>query len=174
MKQILTIIMPFIIAGALTINAQEKVHSDNARKKPGFEFGIKKKYTHEIDLYIANSWGVGYQLRREFNPYVGWNAFGISYLSRFCNPADTGIVYLRIAGVRGHTPSAKWFRGYLDLSLGYYFYIYGDYNDGRRKEFCMDISEGFQVNKKISIGYNLGFIPPKHIISCRARIAILF
>ncbi|MBR6140614.1 MAG: hypothetical protein IKQ37_02455 [Bacteroidaceae bacterium] len=39
------------------------------------KYGKEKKFTNEIDFCIGTGWGFGYQLRREFNQYVGWNIF---------------------------------------------------------------------------------------------------
>ncbi len=119
-------------------------------------------YTNELDLYIQNGWGVGYQLRREFNPYIGWNIIGLSYMSGFKNGlAEVGQFNAKFLGVRAHTPTYKSVRGYVDLNLGYTF-AYDNREPGEREvrddvshNIGVDFGLGVQVHKNIAIGYNL-------------------
>lgn len=118
-------------------------------------YGKDKRFTNEVSLYIANVWGVGYQLRREFNPYIAWNIVGVSYISNFDDPSEMFTLNIRALGARGYTPSWKWIRGYADLNLGlgvnYYHYDW-DFN------FGLDFGVGVNVHKKIAIGYNLNYV----------------
>ena len=147
-------------------------------------YGSDKKLTHEVSTYIADGWGLGYQLRREFNPYVAWNIVGVSYLSGFNSPADAGLINIKLAGVRGYTPSWKWIRGYADLNMGlgvnYFSYpVYqGKGNWDTDKEFNpnfgLDFSVGVQVHKNFAVGYNLTFVAPDKGKMHMARFSYLF
>lgn len=134
-----------------------------------------KKFNHELNLFIGNGWGLGYQLRKEFNQYIGWDIAGVSYMTEFESPAKIGLLNFRLLGVRLFTPAYKTIRGYAGLNLGYSLaylrdyeystYIKGDweYTDKRTKYltdhlFGLDFSVGVQVHKNIAIGYNLNFI----------------
>lgn len=44
-----------------------------------------KNFNHEFDLHLGNGWGLGYQIRKEFNPYIGWDIIGISNLNFITN-----------------------------------------------------------------------------------------
>ena len=149
------------------------------------------RVTHELDFYIANGWGIGYQLRKEFNPYIGWDIVAFSYVSRFKSPADDGLLDIKLLGVRGYTPSCKAVRGYIDLSIGYSFayeretclrYIYektGSYYDvvtelDTNHRLGVDLNIGIQVHKKIAIGYNMKFTALSSGKMHFAKIAVLF
>lgn len=118
-------------------------------------FGKEKKFTHELDLFVGTGWGIGYQLRREFNPYVGWNIFGFSYFATEYDPTSCGKMNFKLLGVRGNTPSYKWFRGYADLNLGYSL----DYEPHSRRyhSFSLESCLGIQVHKNFSFGCNFIF-----------------
>lgn len=147
-------------------------------------YGTDKRFTNEISFYIADGWGLGWQLRREFNPYVAWNIVGVSYMSGFNSPADAGLLNIKLAGVRGYTPSWKWIRGYADLNMGlglnYFTGIewQGGYNFEEVTEvnpnFGLDFSVGVQVHKNIAVGYNLSFCAPDKGKVHMARISVLF
>ena len=134
-----------------------------------------KKFNHEIDLFIGNGWGLGYQLRKEFNPYIGWDIAGVSYMTEFKSPGKIGLLNFRLLGVRLFTPAYKTIRGYAGLNLGYSLaylrdYEYNTYIEGiwvytdKRTDylidhlFGLDFSVGVQVHKNIALGYNLNFI----------------
>ena len=135
------------------------------------ELIAKKKFTHEADLYIGAGWGVGYQLRREFNQYVGWNIIGISYMNNFSSPADVSLINLKLVGVRGYTPSHKWFRGYGDLSLGYSFlYDFGGYYH----RLGIDLNLGVQLHKNFALGLDLIYCAPNPFAYVGARFSYLF
>lgn len=110
------------------------------------KYGKEKRFTHEADLFIGAGWGAGYQLRREFNPYVGWNIIGVSYMSSYRYLEDY-CINLKLLGVRGHTPSYKYFRGYgeLNFSLSYY--------DGF--DAGIELGLGIQVHKHLALGYDM-------------------
>lgn len=169
----------------------QRLHDDSEKGGALSPYNNNGRFTHELDFYIADGWGIGYQLRREFNPYIGWNIVGISYVSRFGSPADDGLLDIKLLGVRGYTPSYKAIRGYVGLNVGYSFayereiylrYIY--YNNkyyydevtemDTNHRFGVDISIGIQVHKNIAIGYNMKF----HALSSRkmhfAKVAVLF
>lgn len=147
------------------------------RKKPSSPSAYTevKKFNHEFDLFIGNGWGAGYQLRKEFNPYVGWDIIGVSYMTAFDNPKEIGLVNLRPLGIKGFTPAYKAIRGYAGLNLGYSFayerdYFYRTYNKEtweytdkhtfyyKYHFFGLDFSLGVQIHRNIAIGYNLNFI----------------
>ena len=113
------------------------------------KYGKEKKFTHEADLFIGAGWGVGYQLRREFNPYVGWNIVGISYMSDYTYLGDY-CINLKLLGVRGHTPSYKYFRGYGELNFSYSYY------DG--SDVGIEFGLGIQVHKHFAFGYDLTYL----------------
>lgn len=134
-----------------------------------------KKFNHEIDLFIGNGWGLGYQLRKEFNPYIGWDIAGVSYMTEFKSPGKIGLLNFRLLGVKLFTPAFNTIRGYAGLNLGYSLaylkhYEYNTYIEGnweytdKRTEylidhlFGLDFSVGVQVHKNIALGYNLNFI----------------
>lgn len=142
-------------------------------------YGIEKKLTHELDLYLGAGWGVGYQLRRDFNPYVGWNVFGISYMSEFCNPRECGLVNFKLLGVRGNTPSYKWFRGYADLCLGYsleYDYYAGIYYTSTDvyHHFGINLNVGAQVHKNFAFGCHFIYCTPNPFGFIGASFSYLF
>jgi hypothetical protein len=127
-------------------------------------YGKDKKLSHEFDIFIQDGWGIGYQLRRELNPYVALNILGISYMSDFCNPKECGLLNIRALGFKLYTPAYQSFRIYAGLNLGY-TYAYANYEFNNRwyasfKEhlFGLDFSTGIQIHKNIAIGYNLNFI----------------
>ena len=138
----------------------------------------QKKFTNELDFYIQDGWGLGYQLRKDFNPYVGWNIFGVSYMSGFASPADYGQVNFKFLGVRGYTPAYKTIRGYVDLNLGYTLsYVDIGWRDSdivTSHNFGLDFSVGIQLHKNFAIGYNLNFLAPDKAKSHWARIAYIF
>ena len=122
------------------------------------EYGKKKKYTNEFNLYIGTGWGIGYQPRIEFNPYVGCNVLGISYVA-VAYPADEGMLFFKLVGVRGNTPSYKWFRGYADLNIGYSLEYDWIYKSGPTffHSFGWDCCLGIQVHKNFTFGCNYIF-----------------
>lgn len=143
--------------------------------------------THELDFYIQDGWGLGYQLRRDYNKYIGWNIFGFSYMSGFDSPADYGRVNFKLLGVRAYTPAFKSIRGYVDLNMGYtlmyadlkeYHYGYwgGYWDDGIEvsHKFGLDFGIGVQLSKRFAVGYNLNFLTPDNIKSHWAKISFLF
>ena len=118
-------------------------------------YGKDKRFTNEVCFHLADFWGVGYQLRREFNPYIAWNVIGVSYISNFANPSEFFALSIRALGARGYTPSWKWIRGYADLNLGLgVIYDYGDYYC----DFGIDFGIGVQVHKRVAFGYNLNYL----------------
>ena len=135
------------------------------------ELIAKKKFTHEADLYIGAGWGVGYQLRREFNQYVGWNIIGISYMNDFSSLSEVALINLKLAGVRGYTPSYKWFRGYADLCLGYsYAHDWGDHTH----YIGADLNLGVQLHKNFALGLDLIYCAPNPFAYVGARFSYLF
>ena len=124
-------------------------------------YGKEKKLTHELDLYLGAGWGVGYQLRREFNPYVGWNIFGVSYMTEFRKPMERGLINFKLLGVRGNTPSYKWFRGYADLCFGYTL----EY-DAERYYSSTDVYHHFGLNFNIGAQVHKNFAFGCHFIYC--------
>ena len=139
------------------------------------EYGKKKKFTNEFDFCIGTGWGIGYQLRKDFNPYVGWNVIGISYIA-VTYPADEGILHFKLLGVRGNTPSYKWFRGYADLNLGYsldydWYYKSGpDFYHSFGWECCL----GIQVHKNFAFGCNYIFSTAGGSRFLGAKLSYLF
>ena len=135
------------------------------------EYGKGKMFTNEADVYIGAGWGVGYQLRREFNQYVGWNIVGISYMNDFSSLSNVGLVNVKLLGIRGYTPSYKWIRGFADLNLGYsleYDYGYTSHHLG------IDFSLGIQVHKNIALGCHLIYCTPNPFGFVGARLSALF
>lgn len=144
------------------------------------DYGTSKKFTNEVSLYLSDAWGFGYQLRREFNPYVAWNIVGISHITNFDCPFDSGILNIKALGVRGYTPSYKWIRGYADLNMGVglNYYEYYDYWEYEKKSdvsvnFGLDFGVGVQVHKGVAIGYNLNYLS-NGALGHMAKISFLF
>lgn len=163
---------------AVSANAQfvKSGGGSNSASSDGY-YSEPKKFTNEIDLYIQDGWGIGYQLRKDFNQYVGWNIFGVSYMSGFYSPEQFGQVNFKLLGARGYTPAYKSIRGYVDLNLGYtlcYFENYWGGGTSTSHHFGLDFSVGVQVHKNIAFGYNLNFIAPDNAKSHWARISFLF
>lgn len=141
MKTIKFFVVAMAMSLATNVSAQF-VNSSGGKSGGGFAsesaYADQKGFTNEVNLYIQDGWGVGYQLRKEFNPYVGWNILGVSYMSGFNSPADAGQVNFKLLGARGYTPAWKSIRGYVDLNMGYTLSYakgfggsgdYGDYGD---------------------------------------------
>lgn len=134
---------------------------------------------NELSAYLGNGWGVGYQFRHDFNKYVGWNVFGLSYMSGFdYSPADGGTFNLRALGVRGYTPSYKGIvRGYADLNMGYTLTYF--YNDWYEEMYCdhhfgLDFGFGVQLYKHFAVGYNVTIARPGYGASHFAKLSYLF
>lgn len=188
-----------VVALFATTTVQAQIGESKSSKR--IETKLEKKLTNELNFYIQDGWGLGWQLRKDFNQYVGWNIFGISYMSGFVSPADYGQVNFKFLGVRGYTPSYKWIRGYIDLNMGYtlsygqsfdagdydyyydswdsyYYYDYDDIDyDGDTSvshHFGLDFGVGVQLGKHFTIGYNLNFLAPGKVKSHWARIGFLF
>ena len=147
------------------------------------EYGKDKRITNEISLYLQDGWGLGWQLRREFNPYVALNIVGVSFMSgefaEPANPENFGQFNFKILGARGYTPSWKWIRGYVDLNMGYSLRYYQTWRDeySTTHHFGLDFSVGVQLHKRVAIGYNLNYITPTDYYRDKshwARISILF
>ena len=173
-KKLILLLSCLALAG--TASAQSYYESDSdiyglgsSSKSP---YDNPQSVTNEISLYIQDGWGVGYQLRKDFNRYIGWNILGISYMSGFNSPEDNGQVNVRAFGFRAYTPSYKALRGYADLNLGYTM-MYGRRNDPSHY-FGLDFSVGVQLSKHFAIGYNLNFVAPNGGKSHWGRIAFLF
>ena len=142
-------------------------------------YGTDKKITNEVSFYIANGWGLGWQLRKEFNPYIAWNIFGLSYMSGFNSPDEAGVLNIKLVGARGYTPSWKWIRGYADLNMGLglnYYKYEGSHSEEINVDpnFGLDFSVGVQLHKRVAVGYNLNFLAPDKAKTHMARISVLF
>lgn len=150
-------------------------------------------FTNEIELYIGNLWGIGYQLRKDLNPYISWDIVGVSYISRFESPASIGLVNFRPLGIRFHTPAYGTIRGYAGLKLGYsYGYqkdsytvitAYSGYEHLEKHTFFykehlfgLDFCTGIQFHKNIAVGYNLNFITNNEVklLNHMAMISFIF
>ena len=171
----------------------EKVKRERTRSLPPSIYSNPPKFTHEVELFIGDGWGAGYQLRKDFNQYIGWDIIGVSYMTRFESPENIGLVNIRPLGVKAYTPAHKAIRGYVGLKLGYsfgyekdyynkYFYIndniYYETHSLYYKEhfFGLDFSLGVQFHKNIAIGYNLNYITNGDggLTNHMAKISILF
>ncbi|MBR4131296.1 MAG: hypothetical protein IKU02_10325 [Bacteroidaceae bacterium] len=133
-------------------------------------YGKEKKFSHDIDFYVRDAWGIGYQFRKEISSYFGWNIIGVSYMSDFDDITDVGIVNVRALGIRLSTPDVKTVRFFADLRLGYSF-VYANFDfpldhkfswlNGTRYRgnfFGLDFSPGIQFCKYYSVSYNLNFL----------------
>ena len=116
----------------------------------------QKKFTHEIDLYLQDGWGVGYQFRKDFR-FWGVSIASVSYMSGFNSPADCGQLNLRLPGLRAYTPAYKWIRGYIDVNFGYSLVYEKEYNNYYHF-FGLDLSAGVQLHKHFAVGWNCNFI----------------
>lgn len=201
MKTIKLLSVAFAVAFAMNANAQFVNQGGNGGNAVGDEeysyysgYGKEKNMTNEISFYIGDGWGLGWQLRKEFNPYVALNIVGVSYMSGgFHSPDESGLVNFKLLGARGYTPSWKWIRGYVDINMGYSLsyvsggsykesYSYGGHtytatyevDDDVSHHFGLDFSVGVQLHKRIAIGYNLNFLAPGKAKTHLARISLLF
>ncbi|MBR5393693.1 MAG: hypothetical protein IK144_01260 [Bacteroidaceae bacterium] len=138
------------------------------------EYDAQKSFTHEVGLYFQDGWGFGYQLRKEFNPYFGWNIIGVSYMSCLNgSPADYGQVNIKLLGARAYTPSYRWIRGYADLNVGYTI-KYGWNTKEPSHYLGLDFGVGLQVHKRFAVGYNLNYLGPEKIKEHWAKFSFLF
>lgn len=133
-----------------------------------------KLLCHDFSFYVGNGWGLGYQLRREFNPYLAWNIAGISFLSRFQSPKNIGLINFRLLGARIHAPAYSGIRWFAGLDLGYSFgyekneYSFQtQYEDFIRKTthhydkhhfFGLDVSVGVQFHRNMAVSCNLNYV----------------
>ena len=181
MKKILLILIACIV-GIQTISAQKYYESDSdiygLGDTPTSPYANPDPITSEVSFYIQDGWGIGYQLRKDFNKYIGWNIFGVSYMSGFDSPADYGQLNLRCLGVRAYTPAFKSFRGYVDLNMGYTLSYYDRWDMEINHHFGLDFGLGVQLSKHFAIGYNLNYSTPveryQNNTSHWARISFLF
>jgi len=165
-----------------TISAQNYYESESdiyGLKEDSSPFADVNSVKHEVSFYIQDGWGVGYQLRKDFSKYVGWNIFGVSYMTGFNSPADHGWANFKLLGVRAYTPAFKFIRAYIDINLGYTLYYYdqkGWYDDGIKKKhyFGIDYGAGVQLGRHVTIGYNLNFLTPDKIKTHWAKISYMF
>lgn len=172
---------------------EEKEKSKNTVSLPPSIYANPPKFTHEAELFIGDGWGLGYQLRKDFNQYVGWDIIGMSYMTHFESPGNIGLVNIRPLGVKAYTPAYKAIRGYAGLKLGYSFgyekYYYNEYfhinnqtyfetHSRYYKEhfFGLDFSLGAQFHKNIAIGYNLNYITNSDggLVNHMAKISFIF
>lgn len=124
------------------------------------KYGKEKKFTHEVNFFAGTGWGLGYQLRREFNPYVGWNIVGISYIATEYNPSETGLLNFKLLGVSGFAPSYKWIRGFADVNFGYTLgYETHWLNRGKTiyHSFGMQFGLGIQLHRNITLACDYAF-----------------
>lgn len=141
------------------------------------KYGKEKKLTHVVDFFVGTGWGLGYQLRREFNPYVGWNIVGISYIATEYNPTESGMLNLKLLGVSGFTPSYKWIRGFSEVNLGYTLGYESNYWRNRTSSiyhsFGMQFVLGIQLHRNIALGCDYTFCLEANDF-LGARVSILF
>lgn len=142
-------------------------------------YGKEKVMTNELSFQFGDGWGIGYQLRREMNPYFAINIVGIHYQTSWENPDKGGNINFRFLGARGYSPSWKWIRGYVDLNLGYtlcwadsgvklsseekklvekYTGEKVDDDISTSHHFGLDFGVGIQLHKKVAIGYSLTYL----------------
>ena len=149
----------------------------------------KKDFTHELNLYFQNGWGVGYQLRYEFNQFVGLNMVNFTYKSKFCSPKEVGQFNYSPLGIRLHTPIYESIRTFTELNLGYTLIYMNDQNisipgygkiningDTLHHLFGMNFTTGIQFHKNFAIGYNLEFFKNKDmkLFTHWGKILIIF
>ena len=168
-----TIILAFLCVASLSANAQL------FKKKTGDSNNQESRLVKQVDLYLQDKWGVGFTLRKETSPNLGWNLLGASYMSGWYKsecPDNFSVVNVRLMGIRCNIPISGNFKFYAEALPGYtyvyqrtrYVYMYLDwgsepwYKTNTVKNHCfgLDCSAGFQVHKNISIGYNYTFLAP--------------
>lgn len=139
-----------------------------------------KGYDSVLSFYLQDGWGIGWDIRKNFSQYIGWDIFGISYMSGFYSPTEAGSINIRLAGVRAYTPSFSGVRGYANLDLGYtanYMSVYDWYGDSETEffhGFGMDFGIGIQY-KRVTLGYNLNYFAGDFSSKSHwARIGIIF
>lgn len=164
MKAIKVLSVAFAMAFAMNANAQfvksgGASGGDSSEEYAYYEgYGKDKCMTNELSFQFGDGWGIGYQLRREINPYFAINIIGIHYQTSWENPDKGGNINFRFLGARGYSPSWKWIRGYADLNMGYTLGVY-DY-DGvtDSHHFGLDFGVGVQLHKKIAVGYSMTYL----------------
>jgi hypothetical protein len=119
-------------------------------------------FTTQVDLFVQNRWGVGLVLRKEINPYFGWNLIQASYMSgwnKTNTPDINGLINVRLSGIRLYTPTYDNIRAYADVNLGYsHEYIKFNQNKENFHYFGLDFSTGIELGKHFAVGYNLTFL----------------
>ena len=131
------------------------------------EKGDNRKCRFELDLYVQNGWGVGFNLSSEITPFVGCNLLDLSYKTGFNNPKDGGILNIRPIGLRLYTPIYDGIRVFSEVNFGYSMLYVSeqDYKipgignltfDGKMLHFFgLGFTAGIQFSKRFAIGYNL-------------------
>lgn len=132
---------------------------------------------HALSLYLQDGWGIGYDVRFNFNKYIALDIAGINFYSGFASPEEWCQLNIRFGGVRGYTPNWKMIRGYANFDLGYtMIHSDGYYGSGETHHFGFDFGVGVQVYKSITVGYNLNCIAMEGGVgkSHWARIGFVF
>lgn len=196
MKAIKLLSVAFAMAFAMNANAQfvNAGGSSSSGESQDYQYyegyGKDKCMTNELSVYLGHSWGMGWQLRREINPYFAVNIVGVSYLSFNLGEASDnwensdlgGFINFRFLGARGYSPSWKWIRGYVDLNMGYTLGVFdmgGKNSDVKdTHHFGLDFGVGVQLHKRVAVGYHLSYVTNyeglKYGTSHYAKISVLF
>lgn len=133
---------------------------DVSRSGLGSYDPVAKRYgrgvDHALSLYLQNGWGIGYDVRYNFNKYVALDIAGINFYSEFDSPEEWCQLNIRLCGVRGYTPNWKMIRGYANFDMGYtMIHVDGRRGPDETHHFGFDFGVGVQVYKSITVGYNL-------------------
>ncbi|MBO7098863.1 MAG: hypothetical protein J6W21_03255 [Bacteroidaceae bacterium] len=154
-----------VLVGIVAISANAQIIKESSETTAN----KKSKITGQFDLYVQDAWGVGIMVRKEFNPYFGWNIIGASFMSGWGQdetPDKVGIVNARLMGIRAHTNIFKNLGVYADVTPGYTYmyssvfvntFYYGGYVDSKTHCFGLDCSAGFLLGKHLGLGYNFSF-----------------
>ena len=148
-------------------------NAQNVHQSTGGTEAWKSHYTGQFDFFVQDGWGVGLTLRKEINPYIGWNIIGASFMSgwgTYETPDNFGIVNARMMGIRATLPIMNKFAIFADVTPGYtYMYFnapvysgwYGGMRSAKAHCFGMDCNVGILLGKHLALGYNLSFYTNK-------------
>lgn len=171
MKKIIFSMVIFVCS--LCANAQGLGSYDSDAKRYG------RGFDHAVSLFLQDGWGIGYDLRYNFNEYVALDVAGVNMHSRFDSPDDWCQLNIRIGGLRCYTPNWNMIRAYTNFDLGYT--MIHAYGEDETHHFGFDFGVGIQVHKSITFGYNLNCVAENNVgntgsitMSHWARIGFVF
>ena len=176
MRKLLLLVLLVVVS----VSANAQLYQRSTDSTTGFE----SKWTRQFDVYVQDGWGLGFMVRKETSPNLGYNIFGASFMSGWHDldsPDKAGIVNVRLLGVRLNAPLCKNVKLYAEATPGY-SYMYLELRNwwprGLETAHCfgLDCGAGFQLFDKVVVGYNNSFYVNGNGNACAhwGRISILF